>query len=98
MYTFHQIGSDSVFCAGAGAGAGAIFFPRGREPELDGRRRVTGLSSKITTRKGSIVPLVCVIIMYTVFEMYKDVASSFLNAEAAGDVKRSAGRGSVTTG
>ena len=33
MYTFHQIGSDFVFCAGA------RFFPRGLEPEVDGRRR-----------------------------------------------------------
>ena len=51
--------------------------------------------------------LLCVIIMYTIYEMYKDVASvalrtpSFLNAKAefvvAADVKRSAGRGSITT-
>ena len=44
--------------------------------------------------------LVCVIIMYTVYVMYKDVAS-FSNAEpefvVAGDVKRSAGGGGVTT-
>ena len=46
--------------------------------------------------------LVCVIIMYTIYEVYKDVAlsrssPSFSNAEAAGDVKRSAGGVSVTT-
>lgn len=39
--------------------------------------------------------LVCVIIMYTIYEMYKDVASSHL--VVAGGVKRSAGGGSVTT-
>ena len=37
------------------------------------RRR---LSSEITARKSIIVHLVCVIIMYTIYEVYKDVASS----------------------
>ena len=49
--------------------------------------------------------LVCVIIVYTIYQMYKDVASlhvpSISTAEAefvvAGDVKRSAKGGSVTT-
>ena len=62
------------------------------------RRR---LSSKITASKCTIVHLVCVIIMYTIYEMYKDVVSPcssyaiFSNTEAAGDVKRSAGGGSL---
>ena len=57
------------------------FFSQGRELEVEGRRQQR-LSSKI------IVHLVCVIIMYTIYEMYTDVASShtsstsFLNAEA----------------
>ena len=50
-------------------------FPRGREPEVDGwqQRR---FSSEIPARKSTIVHLVCVIIMYTIYEVYKDVASS----------------------
>ena len=48
-------------------------FPQGCEPEVDGQRR--RLSSEITVRKSAIVHLVCVIIMYTIYEMYKDVAS-----------------------
>ena len=50
-------------------------FPRGREPEVEGWRW-RSLSSKITARKSAIVHLVCVIIMYTIYEVYKDVASS----------------------
>ena len=73
------------------------FFP-GREPEVERRWR---LSSKITANKSAIVHLVCVMIMYTIYEMYKDVASPcssyaiFLKCQ--GDVKRSAGGSSVTT-
>ena len=70
MYTFHQIGSDFAFCASA------RFFPQGHEPEVEGRQRRRRLSSEITARKSAIVHLVCVIIMYTIYEMYKDVASS----------------------
>ena len=43
----------------------------GREPEI----KVGRLSSEITTSKNTIVHLVCVIIMYTIYKMYKDVAS-----------------------
>ena len=87
MYTFHQIGSDFAFCAGL------RFFSRGCEPEV-GRR----LSSKLTARKSTIVHLVCVIIMYTIYEVHLALrTASFLNAEAAGDIKRSAGGVSVTT-
>ena len=62
-----------------------IFFP-GREPEIEGRRRHR-LSSYITASKRTTVHLVCVIIMYTIYEMYKDVAlscstPSFSKAEA----------------
>ena len=79
------------------------FYSWGHEPEVEGRW--WRLSPEITTCKSTIVHLVCVIIMYTIYEMYKDVASScscsFSNAEAefvvAGDVQRSAGGGSITT-
>ena len=60
--------SDFAFCAGS------RFFFRGHEPEVEGRRQQS-LSSKITASKSAIVHLVCVIIMYTIYEMYKDVAS-----------------------
>ena len=66
MYTLHQIGSD--FCV---LRMLEIFFYRGREPEVEGRR----LSPEITASKSAIVHPVCVIIMYTLYEMYKDVAS-----------------------
>ena len=49
MYTFQRIGSDFAFCAGVRLG---------REPEVEGRRRLR-LSSKITARKSAIVLLVC---------------------------------------
>ena len=48
----------------------ALLLSRGREPEVEGRR----LSSQITANKSAIVYLVCVIIMYIIYEMYKDVA------------------------
>ena len=48
-------------------------FLWGREPEVEGRWR---LSSEITTGKSTIVHLVCVIIMFTIYEVYKDAASS----------------------
>ena len=57
-----------MFCAGS------TFFPQGCEPEVEQWQR--HLSSEITISKGAIVHLVCVIIMYTIYEMYKDVASS----------------------
>ena len=66
MYTFQRIGSD--FCVPRRRN----IFPRGHEPEVDGQQR---LSSEITTRKSTTVHLVCVIIMYTIYKMYKDVAS-----------------------
>ena len=50
-------------------------FSRGREPEVDERQRQR-LSSEITASKSAIVHLVCVIIMYTIYDVYKDVASS----------------------
>ena len=43
-HTFYQIGLDFAFCAGA------RFISRGREPEVEGRRR-QHLSSEITVRK-----------------------------------------------
>ena len=46
-----------------------------REPKVEGRQR-RRLSSEITTRKSVVVHLVCVIIVYTIYEMYIDVASS----------------------
>ena len=49
------------------------FFPGGHKPEVEGQR---WRSTKITTSKSTIVHLVCVIIMYTIYEMYKDVALS----------------------
>ena len=58
--THTWIGSDFAFHAGA------RFFPQGREPEVD---RQQHLSSEITARKSTIVHLVCVIIMYTIYEM-----------------------------
>ena len=69
MYMFYQIGSDFTFCAGT------EFVSRGREPEVEGWQRRC-LSSEITARKSTIVHLVCVIIMYTIYKMYKDVALS----------------------
>ena len=45
-----------------------------REPEGEGRRWRC-LYSEITASKSAIVHLVCVIIMYTIYEMYKYVAS-----------------------
>ena len=68
MYTFQQIGSD--FCVLLRL----EIFPRGHEPEVDGQWR--RLSSENPARKSTIVHLVCVIIMYTIYEVYKDVASS----------------------
>ena len=69
MYTFQRIGSD--FCILRRH----KILPQGREPEVDGQRQQR-LSSEITTRKSTIVHLVCVIIMYTIYNVYKDVASS----------------------
>ena len=62
------------------------FVCRGREPEVEGRRR--RLSSEITTRKSAIVHLVCVIILYTIYECKKMQlrlalrTPSFSNADA----------------
>ena len=82
MYMFQRIGSDFAFCTGA------RFFGQ----------RWQRLSSEITTRKSTIVHLVCVIIMYTIYEVRLALPMpSSLNAEAAGDVKRSGGGVSVTT-
>ena len=67
MYTLHQIGSD--FCVLRRL---EIFLCRGRELEVEGRR---WLSSEITASKSAIVHLVCVIIMYTIYEIYKDEVS-----------------------
>ena len=64
-----RLDSDFAFCAGS------RFFSRGREPEVEGRR-LRSLSSEITASKSAIVHLVCVIIMYAINRMYKDVASS----------------------
>ena len=64
MDTFRQIGPDFVF------GAGLSFFSRDHEPEVEGRRR--RLSAEITASKSAILHLVCVIIMYTIYVMYKD--------------------------
>ena len=69
MYTFYQIGSDLCVLRRL-----EVFFPRGHEPEVEGRRQC--LSSEITASKSTIVHLVCMIIMYTIYEMYKDIASS----------------------
>ena len=66
MYTFHQIGLDFAFCTGL------RFFSRSRKPEIEG---LLCLSSEITTSKSATVHLVCVIIMYTLYETHKDVAS-----------------------
>ena len=63
-----RIGSDFAFCAGL------RFFSRGCEPKVEGWRWC--LSSQTTTSKSTIVHLVCVIIMYTIYKMFKDVASS----------------------
>ena len=63
-----RLDSDFAFCTGL------RFFSRDREPEVEGRRR--HLSSELITSKSAIVHLVCVIIMYAIYEMYKDVASS----------------------
>ena len=68
-----------------------------------GSRRTAALATFLQNhcKKERHCAPVCVIIMYTIYEVYKDVASSrtasFLNAEAAGDVKRSARGVSVTT-
>ena len=77
-----------MFCTGS------RLFSRGREPEVEGRR----LSSEITASKSAIVHLVCVIVMYTIYEILLALRmASFSNAEAAGEVKRSAGGCSITT-
>ena len=69
MYMFQQIRSDfCVLCR-------REIFPRGREPEVNGWWRRC-LSSEIIARKSVVVHLVCVIIMYTIYEVYKDVTSS----------------------
>ena len=87
---FQQIGLD--FCILRRC----EIFPRGREPEVDGRRRWR-LSSEITARKSTIVHLVCVIVMYTIYKVYKDVALScssyaiFLECRGSWWRKRSAG-------
>ena len=39
-------------------------------------RRRDIFSSKITAKKSAIVHLVCAIIMYTIYDMYQDVALS----------------------
>ena len=49
----------------------AIIVQPFREPEVEGQWR---LSSEKTTSKIAIVHLVCVIIMYIIYKMYKDVA------------------------
>ena len=46
-----------------------------REPEVEGWRQRRP-SSEMTVSKSAIVHLVCVIIVYTIYKMYKDVASS----------------------
>ena len=86
MYTFYQIGFG--FC-------------------VLRRLKMFCLSFEITASKSAIVHLVCVIIMHTIYEVYKDVASSCSSYAhlsrtprqfvVAGDVKRSAGGGSITT-
>ena len=58
----------SAFCAGS------RYFSQGREVDVEGWWQC--LSFEITASKSTIVHLVCVIIMYTIYEMYKDVASS----------------------
>ena len=67
MYTCRQIGFG--FCVLP------TFFSRDCELEVEGQRWRC-LSSEITTSKNAIVHLVCVIIMYSTYGMYKDVASS----------------------
>ena len=57
-----------MFCAGA------RFLSLGRELEVEGLWQ--RLSSETTIKKSAIVPQVCVIIMYTIYELYKDIASS----------------------
>ena len=69
MYTLQRI--RSVFCVLRRH----EIFPWGREPEVGGQRR-RRLSSEIPARKSAIVPLVCAIIMYTIYEVHKDVALS----------------------
>ena len=54
MYTLHRIGSDFALRRLQ------TFFPRVRQPEVEGRQR---LSSEITASKSAIVHLVSVIIM-----------------------------------
>ena len=56
---------DFAFCTGLRV------FSQACEPEVEGRWR---LSSEITASKSTIVHLVCVIIMYTIYGMYKYVA------------------------
>ena len=51
-----------------------MIFSQDRELEVEGWRR-RRLSSKIAASKSTTVHLVCVIIIYTTYEMYKDVAS-----------------------
>ena len=57
-------------------------FPRDHEPEVDGRQQ--HLSSEIAARKSTIVHLVSLIIMYTIYEVYKDVASYAIFLECRG--------------
>ena len=62
MYTFNQTGFGFYILR---------LFSRSRKTEIEGR-----LSYEITASKSITVHLVCVIIMYTICEMYKDVTSS----------------------
>ena len=71
MYMLHQMGSD--FCEVEGRRWRRQWWRRQWWRRQWWRRR--RLSSEITTSKSAIVHLVCVIIMYTIYEMYKDVAS-----------------------
>ena len=57
----------------AKAGKFSLLVPL--DHQEDGWRRQR-LCSEITAKKSAIVHLVCVIIMYTIYKMYKDVASS----------------------
>ena len=67
MFTIHQI--RLYFCVLRRLEA----FSRGCEPEVEGR---CCLSSEITASNSAIVHLVCVIIMFTIYKVYKNVASS----------------------
>ena len=66
MYMRHQIRSD--FCVLRRL---EIFSYQDHELELQQGQ----LSSEITASKSAIVHVVCVIIMYTIYKMYKDVVS-----------------------